>query len=95
MATLDHLGLVLDSQGSNSMGPKNSKRFRFENAWVKDPLCENVIAQAWASSFEGTKMFRVSQKIKACRVPLLQWNRARGSGRSKSIQDKKGLVTTV
>uniref|UniRef100_A0A2N9I4S0 Reverse transcriptase zinc-binding domain-containing protein n=1 Tax=Fagus sylvatica TaxID=28930 RepID=A0A2N9I4S0_FAGSY len=92
VATSDHLGLVLDTLGSNLSGPRKPKRFRFENAWVKDPSCENVIAKAWGSSCEGTRMYKVCQKIKECRVRLLQWNRTRGSGRTKSIQDKRAML---
>jgi hypothetical protein len=83
MATSDHLALVLDTLGSNQGFTRRKTRFRFEQAWVKDPACEGVVIDAWTTGVEGTRMFCVCQKIKECRVHLLNWVRTRRQGRTK------------
>uniref|UniRef100_A0A2N9G3M1 Reverse transcriptase domain-containing protein n=1 Tax=Fagus sylvatica TaxID=28930 RepID=A0A2N9G3M1_FAGSY len=98
MATSDHLALVLDTLGSNQGFTRRKTRFRFEQAWVKDPACEGVVTDAWTTGVEGTRMFCVCQKIKECRVHLLNWVRTRRQGRtkkSKTIQRRRTNEITM
>jgi hypothetical protein len=92
VATSDHLGLAMDTLGSSQGTPKPQRRFRFEQAWTKDPSCEEIITEAWATNYEGSRMFNVCQKIKACRLKLLNWSRTRGQRRAKSIHDNQLLL---
>uniref|UniRef100_A0A2N9I4W7 Reverse transcriptase domain-containing protein n=1 Tax=Fagus sylvatica TaxID=28930 RepID=A0A2N9I4W7_FAGSY len=59
MATSDHLALILDTLGSNQGFTRRKTRFRFEQAWVKDPAYEGVVTDAWTTGVEGTRMFCV------------------------------------
>lgn len=92
VATSDHLGLLLDTVGFSQLSHRKKRQFRFEQSWTKDPSCEAIISEAWALNVERTKMYKVCQKIKACKVHLLNWNRTIDNGRARSIQEKRVLL---
>ena len=68
----DHMaiGVRLSWQSQSQIG-MYKKRFRFEEAWVKDEGCEDAIVNAWSVPFNGSIMFQVCNKIKECRKKLL------------------------
>uniref|UniRef100_A0A803PNG6 RNase H type-1 domain-containing protein n=1 Tax=Cannabis sativa TaxID=3483 RepID=A0A803PNG6_CANSA len=67
--TSDHspLNLVL----SHSAGAVKVRVFRFENSWLKEPLCFKIIEDVWSSN-SGS---HVSDKIKFCSDALLIWGK--------------------
>lgn len=46
-------------------------RFRFENAWAKDPLCRQIVQDRWGAPHSDT----LPQKIKCCSTSLAEWGR--------------------
>ena len=79
VASSDHMGLLMDTLPSHAVLQGNGRRkklFRFEKSWLRELGCEDVIATAWGVQPIGTAMYRVSQKIKQCRVNLLQWSQS-------------------
>ena len=77
-----HMALLvkLHTEDVNPSIRKN-RMFRFEAFWMRDPNCEEIIRTSWDSLQWGTPMFRVTQKIKAVRVALLQW----GGGSARGL----------
>jgi hypothetical protein len=74
VAASDHMGLLISmdpAQAPNSCRKK--KRFRFEHMWVREVGCEDAIREGWSVQVSGTPMYSVVQKIKNCRVSLLNW----------------------
>ena len=69
--------------------------FRFETFWMREPNCEDIISSSWDSLQWGTPMFRVTQKIKAIRVALLQWGGSCAKGLIRSINTKRELLTNL
>ena len=51
---------------------RRRKLFRFEHYWVRDQGCEAAILEAWQFLVSGTTMFRLTQRIKQCRIHLLK-----------------------
>ena len=82
----------MDTLGSSQGIPKPQRRFRFEQAWTKDPSCEEIITEGWAANYERSRMFNVYQKIKACRLKLLNRSRNRAQRRARSIHDNQLLL---
>ena len=66
----DHSMLVLDT---TPQGRKNKKRFVFDKRWTKREGISDVIKEGWNERVVGSRMFRVTSKVKKCRVALLKW----------------------
>jgi hypothetical protein len=90
IASSDHLGLlVLMNTPQASTFGKRKRLFRFEHMWVREPGCEEAIKAAWSCSVTGSPMYIVAQKIKNCRVHLLQWSQAHVRINPRVIESKK------
>jgi hypothetical protein len=79
VACSDHMGLLLNTNGNSGeqrVDRRRKKLFRFEKAWIHEAGCEEVIAGAWNVIPIGTAMYRVAEKIKQCRMNLIQWSQA-------------------
>lgn len=63
----DDLPIVLDPNPSSSI-PRN-KRFRFENLWIREAECDDIIQRSWASTIG----LPIQQKLAICGVDLLKW----------------------
>ena len=77
VACSDHMGIVIDTMMGHHVqnNPRRRKRlFRFEKKWIREAGCEQVIKDAWEIQPIGTDMYRVAEKIKQCRINLLQWS---------------------
>ncbi|XP_062088458.1 uncharacterized protein LOC133795019 [Humulus lupulus] len=46
-------------------------RFRFENAWARDPLCRQIVKDRWGVPHSNTLL----QKIRCCSTSLAEWGR--------------------
>ena len=53
--------LLIDANPDNT---KRRRRFYFDQRWTKDPETENVIKGAWSKDISGSRMFKVTRKIK-------------------------------
>ena len=91
VASSDHMGVFLDTMGAEVVGSGGRRQrcmFRFEKAWLKEPGCEATIAEAWDVQPIGTAMYRVAEKIKQCRVRLLQWSQSHVRITPRRIEEK-------
>ncbi|GMY26932.1 reverse transcriptase domain-containing protein [Fagus crenata] len=53
-----------------------AKLHRFEEKWLVDPECEEVVQQLWNMEEEyESPMYRLTEKIKLCRTRLLNWRK--------------------
>lgn len=50
---------------------QSSKRFRFENAWCREPICKQIVQDSWGSN--SMDPFRL--KVKCCSTALAEWGR--------------------
>ena len=74
---------------------KKHRFFRFEALWMRDPNCEDFIRSSWDLFFWGTPMFKLTQKIKAVRMTLLQWGGGNARSLIKSIEVKRYLLANL
>eukprot|EP00253_Pinus_taeda_P017284 PITA_17284 len=82
---LDMLASILPFGGSDHwyvqleatfMGTPRNIPFRFENVWLSHPDFTNNIDKWWVyMPVQGTKMFRVSQRLKHIKSRLKDWNK--------------------
>ncbi len=61
--------------GTEPMVTPTLKPFQFEEVWSSDQGCENAIAQSWKTNKDGVPMFKVWDKIDACRRGLRAWSK--------------------
>ena len=54
--------------------PSFSKPFRFEEMWLSDRGCSNIVEAVWLSREDGEVHDHVSRKIEKCGKELRVWN---------------------
>jgi hypothetical protein len=70
----DHKCLWMDCNPPESARTKR-RPFRFEESWIAEDRCEEIIKKAWEYSQPGTRMFKVWYKLKECKKELGAWSR--------------------
>lgn len=65
----DHSPLFLDL--ATQFRFQHKRRFRFENAWGREPFCRQIVSDVWRSSRSAS----VSQKLQDCNGLLQSWGR--------------------
>uniref|UniRef100_A0A803PVR0 Reverse transcriptase domain-containing protein n=1 Tax=Cannabis sativa TaxID=3483 RepID=A0A803PVR0_CANSA len=66
------------------------KRFRFENAWLREPMCAQIVKDSW----ELCCMKTVTEKIDYCGQSLAEWGKSyTGNFKSRIQQCKKEVRT--
>ncbi|XP_071926572.1 uncharacterized protein [Coffea arabica] len=66
----DHSLLTLDTEPEKR---KKKKRFYFDKRWTQKEGMHQVIEKAWNTEEQGTRMFRVTRKVRNCRIEILKW----------------------
>lgn len=69
---------------------RQTRRFRFENAIIKEPMCKHLIIDRWESSGAG-----IQKKIKFCGEKLYEWGKEVTSnfgGRIKSCKNEVKML---
>ena len=95
-AASDHMGLmVLLNPPLVPPSGNRKKLFRFEHMWVRESGYEDTIKSAWSCPISGSPMFIVAQKIKTCRMHLLQWNQTQARINPRLIEAKKNRLTQL
>ncbi|XP_071939977.1 uncharacterized protein [Coffea arabica] len=56
---------------------------------LKDKATVPVIRTAWGKEQEGSRMYKVTRKIRECRVALIEWNRTTKGNAKLKIQEIK------
>ena len=94
MSCSDHLPIFLDPKPSTPIPRHNL--FRFENLWMREPECEDIIGRSWSS----TAGLPIQQKLNVCGVDLLKWGgklvrdfRNRIAGCKKKMNVLRGIRT--
>ncbi|XP_071901112.1 uncharacterized protein [Coffea arabica] len=82
----DHSMLLIDTHPTKF---RRKKRFYFDKRWLQRDEVLDVVRQAWDQRDDGSRMFKVMQKVKRCRVNLLKWNsKIQGNSKQKIEQIK-------
>ncbi|KAL0285634.1 UNVERIFIED_CONTAM: hypothetical protein Sangu_2770100 [Sesamum angustifolium] len=68
----DHCPLLLLTQNDHSQGPKP---FFFEEMWLRDETCEEVVANNWFSPPTGNPHEQIHLRLKKLRQELRKWNK--------------------
>lgn len=69
ISTSDHSPIFLEPIQSSQF--KDVKKFRFENAWLRDPMCRKIVSEVWQKHSGKT----LEEKIFLCSGILQQWGK--------------------
>ncbi|XP_027122271.2 uncharacterized protein [Coffea arabica] len=81
--------LVLDTEKERK---KWKKRFQFDKRWLQHDGIQEVVKEAWNTPCEGTRWFKVKQKIRNCRVELLKWSSSKKGNSMERIKWCKNQI---
>ncbi|XP_016199352.1 uncharacterized protein LOC107640341 [Arachis ipaensis] len=88
----DHRPLLMCT---NQTTHKGKRRFRFQERWCGMAEVDKIVSEAWLTSFPGSSMYQLFQKLKKCRHELVKWQSARTSNSKKKIDELKALLSVV
>ncbi|XP_071938995.1 uncharacterized protein [Coffea arabica] len=74
---------------------KRKKRFQFDKRWLQKEDIEGVIQKAWSIPCNGTRWFKVKEKIKNCRVELLKWSSCKKGNSFEKIKWCKKQIEDI
>ena len=73
MSTSDHHLLVLRFMIANSRSQGGGKLFRFEEMWLQDPICDEVVQEAWQEGLCKQGGVQFENYMESCRARLVSW----------------------
>lgn len=72
MVGSDHAPIQLVLEYKNHKG---NRRFRFEEMWLEQRDCYEVIKQAWETNESAQHLQDIKQKLNACKSSLIHWSK--------------------
>ncbi|KAM6577497.1 hypothetical protein CsatB_029334 [Cannabis sativa] len=73
----DHKALVLDTEGgrdSNEEGKALRSRFHFDEAWVEEEECSDIVREGWNTGAPCSSDWDFKSKTQRCGSRLNSWN---------------------
>ena len=70
----DHCILVLKDVQKNNKKRRRKKLFRFEEMWLKEGSCTEVVEKAWVKGENKDSVFPLFSCLAECRASLSSWN---------------------
>ena len=71
----DHFPIFLRCCLTRGRGRHYPARFRFQNMWLSDPSCRDVIFDAWTRASGTEAVENLMVKFDGCSKDLLKWNK--------------------
>lgn len=68
---------------------KTKSRFIFDSRWSKVQECENMIKKIWNRLVTGSRMFKVPEKLKWCKIELIKWRKEQNKNARKEVEQIK------
>ncbi|KAL3502393.1 hypothetical protein ACH5RR_036842 [Cinchona calisaya] len=65
----DHMMLLLDTKHNNI---NHKKIFIFCQRWLSHKGVKGVVEKTWGTNIQGSRIFKIGQKIKHCSVAMLR-----------------------
>ena len=94
-APSDHHAIIVDCIHEAGQQTRRKHHFKFEAMWIKREGCEEVVRKAWEVPHEGTKMFQLCQKIKTCRMDLINWSKQGIFSLPSKIKGLRAKLSTI
>ncbi|KAL0345438.1 UNVERIFIED_CONTAM: hypothetical protein Sradi_4375100 [Sesamum radiatum] len=89
----DHCPLLIRFLPNPYVKPEQQKRrFRFEAMWLRSPRCEEVIRSGWGEVQARDPNHTVWEKVRNCRVALLQWEKVDFGNMKRRIKQTEDRI---
>uniref|UniRef100_A0A2N9I0P4 Reverse transcriptase domain-containing protein n=1 Tax=Fagus sylvatica TaxID=28930 RepID=A0A2N9I0P4_FAGSY len=93
--TSDHCPLWLNLVATNPAHSSQRRPFRFEEIWLSDLSCRDLVNQAWKHDVRVDSMAIVHDKIRNCRKHLRSWSKNHFANISRELIKKKAWLKEV
>lgn len=90
--TSDHSMLLLDSRPQRR---KTRARFIFDSQWTKMEECEEIIKEVWNTAVTGSRMFKMKQKLKWCKLRFIKWRKQLNGNARNQIEIIQKEMETI
>ncbi|GMY26951.1 hypothetical protein FCV25MIE_22193, partial [Fagus crenata] len=92
----DHSPILVEMGGPVIHHRRKAKLHRFEEKWLADPECEEVVQQLWNMEEEyESPMYRLTEKIKLCRTGLENWRKIRFGETQCQVKSQLDMVEAL
>lgn len=89
VSTSDHCPLLLEFYKIQQV--VHSRSFRFENAWLREPMCKQLVEDIWVRN-QGCSFY---DKISECLIVLSEWGKEITGSFKKHIQNHKKVLKSL
>ncbi|XP_023898638.1 uncharacterized protein LOC112010525 [Quercus suber] len=87
----DHYSLLINISGLNP--PPTKKIFWFEEMWLTDERCTEIVEATWSHHDFGTNDSNILRRIEVCGKELIWWNRNIFGNVRRELEKKRPLLT--
>ncbi|KAL0410892.1 UNVERIFIED_CONTAM: hypothetical protein Slati_3678900 [Sesamum latifolium] len=89
----DHRPILVETQPSSKTAQgRKQKRFRFEAMWLRSKHCEEVVSVSWNAVNEADPNVSVREKVKSCRLGLIQWEKTEFENVKRGIKELEDRI---
>lgn len=85
----DHIYVELNTE---NIEKRNSHSFRFNQQWTKIGKIREIVRKGWAMSCRGSRMYRVTMKLRKIKWALKEWNKKENVWSMKNLDRNQGKL---
>lgn len=85
----DHKSIIIQPKGIPIRKPKP---WRFEQVWLGKIGCHEAVLAAWQSSYTGSHMEGVVEKVSRCQNKLQSWSKLCFGNITKTLNEKRAAL---
>lgn len=71
---------------------RKQRPWRFEQMWLKDDGCHDVVKATWRRAVRGSPMAMVEGKINMCQLKFKWWSKQHFGNITRALLEKKSLL---
>lgn len=71
---------------------RKQRPWRFEQIWLEDGGCHEVVHTAWSNNFGTSPMTNIAGKINKCQTSLQRWSKQNFGNITRQLVEKKKLL---
>ena len=89
----DHVPILISTAEPGHLRRNRRLPRRFEEKWAAHPDCERVIRESWGLPVRnGSPMFKLFERIKQCRLALVEWSRTTLGNSKTKLEEKQAAL---
>ncbi|KAL0011121.1 hypothetical protein SO802_006229 [Lithocarpus litseifolius] len=86
----DHKAILIKLEG---ISPRPNRPFKFEQMWLKEGACSEIVIKAWGSTSLNANMPQIVGKILACGEKLTTWSQQSFGSIKRQVVKKSKLLS--